>query len=104
MTQLGLNWSAELPIAGRSPQAQHASSTGAVQASRSRGTVSLQYRKLLIEAGPLSDPEAARVLGRQLSTICSTRNGWGQHVVASGQYEQTDFGTKRVKWRWVEQP
>ena len=106
MTQPGFNWSADvsLPVSGRTPAAKLASATGAQVAARTRGAVSLAYRRLLIESGPLSDDEARRVMGRQLSSICSTRNGWGAHVVPSGGYEVTPWGSKRVRWAWVEQP
>ncbi len=106
MTQPGLDWSSDvnLPVSGRTPSARHASHSGAQRAVRDRGAVALAYRTLLIESGPLSDYEAAKVLGRMVSSICSTRNGWGSHVVPSGRFESTEFGTHRTRWRWLEQP
>lgn len=102
MTQPGFDWNADvaLPVAGRTPDARQSSATGAQVAARTRGQVSLDYRRLLIESGPLSDPEAAKALGRQLSSICSVRNGWGDHVVPMGEKERTSFGTSRTRWGW----
>jgi len=102
MTQPALDWSHDvnLPLSGRSSAARHAGATGAQVASRTRGAVSLAYRELLRVAGPLSDHEAARALGRLVSSVNSTRNGWGAAVVPSGEYEQTAWGTKRVRWTW----
>lgn len=102
MTQLGIDWSRDvsLPVSGRTQQARHAGATGAAFAGERRGKVALDYRQLLISAGPLSDDEAARALGKRLSSICSTRNGWGARVVPSGQFEETEFGTRRVRWSW----
>lgn len=91
-----------LPIAGRHPASRHASASGAQRAVRDRGALALAYRQLLIEAGPLSDPEAAQVLGRPLSSVCSTRNGWGSRVGPSGEYELTAWSTRRTKWRWQD--
>jgi len=62
--------------------------------------VSLAYRRLLMDAGPLSDYEAARLLGRLVSSMCSVRNGWGDHVVPMGEKERTSFGTQRTRWGW----
>ena len=104
MAQPGFDFSRDinLPVAGRSSHARHASASGAHVAAKSRTGFALEYRQLLITAGPLSDDEAAKATGRRLSSICSTRNGWGDRVVPSGQYEATEFGTKRVRWRWQE--
>jgi hypothetical protein len=103
--QPGFDWQRDvnLPVSGRSPRAHASSATGAQVAARTRGAVALAYRRLLIESGPLSDYEAARALGRLVSSICSTRNGWGDHVVASDQVETTPWGSQRTKWAWVEQ-
>lgn len=102
MTQPGFNWSSDvsLPVAGRTPAAKLASATGAQVAARTRGAVSLAYRRLLMEVGPLSDYEAARALGRAVSSINSTRGGWGDHVVPMGEPERTSFGTQRTRWGW----
>lgn len=89
-----------LPVQGTTIDAQHAGSTGAQCAARDRGALSLAYRRLLIEAGPLSDHQAAAALGRLVSAINSTRNGWRDQVIPSGSFEDTPFGTKRVKWAW----
>lgn len=104
MEQQAIDFSSDvnLPVSGRMPHARHASATGAANAGSVRGKVALEYRSLLMAAGPLSDDEAARAMGRRLSSICSTRNGWGSRVVPSGQFEMTEFGTKRVRWTWVD--
>lgn len=104
VSQLALDWNRDvsLPVSGRSSAAKHASATGAMVAARSRTGFALEYRRLLIESGPLSDDEAAKATGRRLSSICSTRNGWQGHVIPSGVFEATEFGTKRVRWQWRE--
>lgn len=90
-----------LPVRGETPEARHAGATGARRAATDRGVVALAYRDLLIAQGPLSDHAAARLLGRLVSSINSTRNSWDRHVVPSGQYDETAWGTKRVRWMWV---
>lgn len=107
MTQPVFSWDADvsLPVAGVTPEARHAGATGAQRAARSRADLSLKYVALLKAVGPLSDHEASRALGVQLSSICSTRNGVAGHsepkrVVPSGDYEVTSFGTRRVRWAW----
>lgn len=70
MTQPRIDWDRDvsLPVSGRTTQARHASATGAATASKTRGRLSVAYRDLLIACGPLSDHEAARLLGRQVSS------------------------------------
>lgn len=106
MTQLGIDWSRDvsLPVSGRTPAARHSSRSGAVVAARTRGAVALAYRRLLIEAGPMSDHEAAHALGRLVSSVNSTRHGWRDHVVPSGQVETTPWGSHRVRWMWRTEP
>jgi hypothetical protein len=94
-------WDAALPVAGRSPEARHSSSTGAQHASQHRGTLTVAYVALLEQLGPMSDHEAARLLGKPLATLNSIRNGLGERVRPSGAYETTPWNTKRVKWRLV---
>src|SRR5262245_52989701 len=102
--QIPIDWSRDcsLPISGRTPEARHAGATGAAAAVKRRGELALRYRQLLVEAGPHSDDEAAHVLGVLPRSICSTRNGWGERVVPSGQFEATAFNTRRVRWSWQE--
>lgn len=90
-----------LPISGQTPAARHASFTGARKASQDRPTLALAYLALLRQAGAegLSDMQAASALGRPLSSMCSTRNGLGDLVVASGHFEVSEWGTKRARWR-----
>lgn len=88
-----------LPVSGRTPRARQASATGAQRAAKDRGAVTLAYVALLREMGPLSDHEAARMLGRLVSSINSVRNGLGARVVPSGEHENTEWGTRRVRWR-----
>lgn len=101
MRQAALNWSADvtLPVSGKSPRSRHASATGAQRAVIDRGALSVAYLNLLRATGPLSDQAAARALGRETCSINSTRNGLGDLVVDSGEYEQTAWGTKRTKWQ-----
>lgn len=90
-----------LPIAGRSPRRRHASHSGAVRASKDRGALSAAMLNLLRAVGPqgLSDHEMATALARPLSSMNSCRNGLGDLIEESGNYELTDFGTQRTRWR-----
>lgn len=101
MTQGRIDWDASvsLPIAGRTPATRHASATGAQAAAPSRGRLSVAYLELLRVAGPLSDHAAAKALGCCLSSVNSTRNGLGGLVEPSGEFESSEFGTRRVRWR-----
>lgn len=103
-TQQPIDWSRDvsLPVHGKTSRVRHAGATGAQVAARDRGALALAYRDLLLVQGPLSDHEAARILGRLHTSMNSTRSAWGEHVVESGEYERTDFGSKRTRWRWVD--
>lgn len=100
MSQPAFDWNADvrLPIAGKSPRSRHASATGAARAATDRGRLSVAYVNLLRAVGPISDHAAAKALGRETSSINSTRNGLGLLVVASSEFEHTSWGTKRVRW------
>lgn len=98
MTQPSLDWDVNLPISGKAVRSRHASATGAHRAAIDRGALSVAYLNLLRAAGPLSDHAAARALGRETSSINSTRNGLGNLIVASDQFENTPFRTKRTRW------
>lgn len=101
MTDGWLNFDADvrLPVSGKTPRTRHASASGARRAAIDRGALSVAYLELLRVAGPLSDHAAAKALGRETSSINSTRNGLGDLIVDSGQYESTSWGTKRTKWK-----
>ena len=88
-----------LPIAGRSPRSRHASRSGSVRAAVDRPLLSRQYLELLRATGPRSDFEMAAALARPLSSICSTRNGLKDLIVASEEYEETPWRTKRTRWQ-----
>jgi hypothetical protein len=112
MTQPHLDWSSDvnLPVSGRTPAARHASATGAQFASRGRSERSLRYRQLLMTVGPLSDHEAAKLIGCMHTSINSLRDSCGDRVVPSGQFEVCtwtrngeEYKTERVRWSWVEQ-
>jgi hypothetical protein len=102
MSQLAIDWTRDcsLPVSGRSVQARHSSSTGAMRAVKDRGQLVVAYLNLLAIAGPrgMSDFEAAAALGRQVSSLCSTRNGLRKLVTPSGSFEATPFGTRRTRW------
>jgi len=95
-----------LPVSGRTPRARHASWTGAIAAAEGRGELTRRYLELLGFAGALSDQTAARMLGCNLSSINSVRDGCGDLVRDSGRYESvtwttprgTERTTKRIKW------
>lgn len=96
--QPGFDFVPALPIAGHTPRTRHASASGARRAAIDRGALSVAYVNLLRSVGPLSDHAAAKALGREVSSINSTRNGLGEVIQDSGLYEQTPFHTKRTKW------
>ncbi len=106
MTQPHLDWSRDvsLPVSGRTPRARHASATGAQMAAERRGKLALDYRALLIEAGPMTDHEAAKVLGVSLSSIQPTRGSWGDRVTDEAGFQAVTWpsgrSTKRVRWSW----
>ncbi len=102
MSQPTFDWTANLPIAGKTPRSRHASHSGAQRAAIDRGALSVAYLELLRATGPLSDYQAAAALGRLVSSINSTRNGLGDLIEDSGEYEPTPFGTKRTRWRLVQ--
>lgn len=104
-------WDAEcpLPVApSRSVRARHASATGAQYAARQRGALTLRYLRLLREVGPVSDHEAAGMLGVGLSSINSTRARLGARVVAASaerdQLMHWPGGGVTRRTRWQLQP
>lgn len=97
MDQPGFDFS--LPIAGKTPRSRHASASGARRAAVDRGALSVAYVNLLNACGPMTDQAAAKALGRETCSINSTRNGLGEVIVDSGEYELTAWKTKRTKWR-----
>lgn len=108
----GIDWQkVELPVSGCTPQARHAGATGALKASLNSGAQCRKYREALLAYGPLSDHEAARILGYPLSTINSIRQ-WRLPegaVKASGDFQIVEWATakggtritKRTRWAWV---
>lgn len=101
MSEPTFDWNADvnLPISGKTPRTRHSSATGARRAAIDRGALSVAYVNLLRAVGPLSDHAAAKALGREVSSINSTRNGLGNLIEDSGDYELTQWQTKRTKWR-----
>lgn len=97
--QTDLAFEGMLTISGRTTPARHASASGARKASKDRPLLAVAYVELLRRVGPMSDHEAAKALGREVSSINSTRNGLGNKIVPSGVFEATTWGTKRVCWR-----
>jgi hypothetical protein len=104
-----LDWDREcpLPVApSASPQARHASATGAQVAAVTRWLLTLRYIELLERLGPRSDHEASRALGVGLSSINSTRAALGAQVTDdAGNYEvhvwPSGRMTRRTRWRLV---
>ena len=102
------DWECPLPVApSRSPRARHASATGAQYAARDRGELILRYVRLLKDVGPVSDHEAAAMLGRGLSSINSTRAKLGDRVVSAADLDEVHkwpggYITRRTRWRLQE--
>lgn len=64
----------ELPINGKTPQTRHASYTGACKAQAALSAKQERYVALLLQAGPITDWEAALRLTWPLSSVNSIRN------------------------------
>ena len=94
------------PINGRTPQARHASWTGAREAIKTWTHKQSAYLQLLTQAGSLTDQEAAALLHWPLSSVNSIRNGLTDRIVTDG-YDLHQFTnshgtpctTKRTKWK-----
>lgn len=97
----------ELPVAGRTSAARHASATGAHVAQRHYGVKCLRYVEVLMSVGEhgISDHAAlTRLQGMGLrlagvGSINSIRDGLGTFVEHTHQYDTTDFGSKRGRYR-----
>lgn len=106
MTQIVIDWSRDLslPVAGRTPAAQHASSTGARVAQRRYGVKVLKYLAVLEQAGVdgISDFAAFEAMNGIVSgvnAINSIRNSLGELVEHTGLFDDTAYGTKRGRYR-----
>jgi len=107
-TPSGRAWDREcpLPVApSATPQARHASATGAQYAAGRRGLLTLRYLSLLKRLVRLSDHEAAGMLGVGLSSINSTRAKLGSRIVAAPEALDdihrwpNGHTTRRTRWQ-----
>lgn len=94
-----------LPFNGATAQARHASYLGAQAAAANRKALTGRYIALVLERS-LTDHEAASLLGAQLSSINSIRNGLGPCVGPVGEPERIEGfpGSRarvRTRWGWV---
>lgn len=93
-----------LPFSGSTAMSRHASFTGAQAAARSRREKTLRYVDLLKSQGPLTDQDAAAMLGWPLSSINSIRNGLSMvNLIEARGYETQVCGsrsTRRTRWAW----
>lgn len=109
MTQSGLDWDGarELPISGSTRSARHASATGAAVAVKHYGRKVIAYAELLAALGQhgLNDHAAVdlmRAKGIRLAgvmSICSIRNGLDSLIEHTGEYDATEFGSRRGRYR-----
>lgn len=95
---------------GNTVKSRHASWTGAVKTLETRTWKRQAYEQLIRNHGPMTDNEAATVLGWPLSSVCSTRNGILELAKKRGEpapFEPVDFetvawgdgkSTKRARW------
>jgi hypothetical protein len=90
-----------LPFSGRSPIARHHSAQAAEAAAPGRATKTLQYLRLLAEAGErgLTDHETVKATGWPLSSVCSIRNGCGELVIPSQEPGISPYGRAVTRWR-----
>lgn len=89
------------PVSGNSPQARHASYTGALSAFQRWGLKQLAYLEALKTEGPLTDQAAAALLRWPLSSVNSIRNSLGDRIVPDG-FDAQHCGsrqTKRTRWK-----
>lgn len=93
--------SISLPFSGSVDISRHHSALAAIDASTTRGRLTVAYLALLREVGPqgVIDHDAARMMGAPLSSICSIRNGCGDAVTPAEGYGMSPFGKKCTRWR-----
>lgn len=107
--QPGFDWdrACDLPVAGRTPAARHASATGAQVAQRHYGVKCLRYLALLAEHGDegVGDHAAMALLialglrVASVGSINSIRASLGPLVEHTGAFDATAFGSKRGRYR-----
>jgi hypothetical protein len=89
-----------IPFTGRSPQARHASYSGAkAQAEKFTAKQNCYLEHLW---GPMTDQDMAEYLGWPLSSVNSIRNSLGDLIVADGfvtKHWDNGRTTKRVLWK-----
>lgn len=97
-------------VAGRSPQARHASQQAAAQVKAGRATKTAAYLELLGDQGPMTDHAASLCLRVPLSSVCSIRNAIndryrqrldGPRVESVGQ-AMSPFGKRATVWRVID--
>jgi hypothetical protein len=90
------------------PSAIEARRSG-LRAARANATPQMaEYRAVLEQCGPLSDHEAARILGWPLATVCGRRNDciqlWRECIGTSGRIHVTHPDgrqSSRTLWAWI---
>ena len=84
---------------GKTTKARHAGWIGARKALETRTWKRQAYEQLIRNHGPMTDNEAATVLGWPLSSVCSTRNGileLAKHRGEPAPFQPIDF--EIVRW------
>jgi hypothetical protein len=83
---------------GPNQETSHAAATHTDQSREHRGRM---YLKLLYARGPLTDHEAARLLGMPLSAINSTRNATIVYELVERGHDKriTEYGQAAWTWR-----
>lgn len=105
MTVPSFDWDRDInaPVSGRTSRAKHASATGAQVAGALRGKKVSAYLLALMAAGAdgLNDFAASQVLACYRTSINSVRSSLmaAQLVEETGQFDATEFGTKRQRYR-----
>ena len=104
--QQALDWTGarEHPISGRTRQAKHAGATGAAAAHRHFGRKVLRYLEVLERAGAtgISDFAAFAEMDAIVSgvnAINSIRNSLEGLIEHTREYDATEFGTRRGRYR-----
>jgi len=85
-------------VSGRSPEARQCSYLGAVDAQGRAARQRDAYVALLGERGPLTDQEAADLMGVERSSINARRNELGELVTNAGR-KMGQRGSPNTLWR-----
>src|SRR5262249_739988 len=101
VTQTELDFSAQPPINGRTPQSRHSSWTGAVHAAEARSANMTALRQLWRE--PRTMNEVSAITGLPMSSVCSLKSAIEDELEVVDmipiEWGPGRRATKRCRWR-----